>query len=313
MSVVYGITVFFALALIVTCMIIDKQKDRRFLLLFVCVFLCNLGYFLLSLSTTLPVALMAYRLTYLGSVFLPYFLMMMILNLCRLSYIKWLPSLLIIVGIFMFLIAASAGILPIYYSSVSLQIIDGVSLLVREYGPLHVVYSVYLISYFFAMLIIIAHAIHRKKLVSTFHAVFLLCAVLCNLAIWLAERFLPRGFEFLSVSYILSGIFILLLYGILQEYDLLNRPPVTPSAADNSELFTAVQISRICTSAEIAATLTPRERDVLECLLANDRRADIAEKLFVSESAIKKYTSAIFKKLSATNRIELFAQCKKYL
>ena len=206
MPVAYGITVFFALALIVTCMIIDKQKDRRFLLLFVCVFLCNLGYFLLSLSTTLPVALMAYRLTYLGSVFLPYFLMMMILNLCRLSYIKWLPSLLIIVGIFMFLIAASAGILPIYYSSVSLQIIDGVSLLVREYGPLHAVYSVYLISYFFAMLIIIAHAIHRKKLVSTFHAVFLLCAVLCNLAIWLAERFLPRGFEFLSVSYILSGV-----------------------------------------------------------------------------------------------------------
>lgn len=312
MSVAYGLTALIALALIMICVLTDRRKERWMLPLFVCVFLCNLGYFWLSLSTALPMALMAHRLTYLGSVFLPFFLTMMILSLCRLPHARWLPPLLIFAGAVMFLIAASVGILPFYYSAVSLEIRSGTAFLIREYGPLHSLYAVYLLAYFIAMLSIIVYAIRHRKLVSTLHAAFLLCAVLCNLTIWIVEKFIPRGFEFLSVSYVLSGLFVLLLYGILQEYGLLDAPPAPP-AEESSALFSSAQISRICSAAQITALLTPREREVLEYLLANDPRAAIAEKLFVSESAIKKYTSSIFKKLSVTNRIELFAQCKKHL
>lgn len=48
-------------------------------------------------------------------------------------------------------------------------------------------------------------------------------AVLVNILVWLIEQFLPRGFEFLSVSHILSEALILFLYGVFQQYNMKKR------------------------------------------------------------------------------------------
>ena len=49
----------------------------------------------------------------------------------------------------------------------------------------------------------------------------MLSATLFNTVIWLAERFISRNFELLSVSYIITELFILLVYGIVQQYEAL--------------------------------------------------------------------------------------------
>ena len=49
----------------------------------------------------------------------------------------------------------------------------------------------------------------------------LLSAALCNTVIWFVERFISRNFELLSVSYIITELFILLVYGIVQQYEAL--------------------------------------------------------------------------------------------
>ena len=57
-------------------------KNRWYLGLLLCVSVINGGYFWLSGSQTLPDALMANRMSYLGSVFLPMTMLMIILNTC---------------------------------------------------------------------------------------------------------------------------------------------------------------------------------------------------------------------------------------
>ncbi|MBQ4282637.1 MAG: hypothetical protein IJB96_01760 [Lachnospira sp.] len=322
MSVAYGIISVISLLLVGVCLIVDKKRDMLLLMMFVAVFICDLGYFLISIAKTLDFALNANRLAYLGSVFLPYCLLFMILNLCGITYKKWLPVVLVVISVLVLLVASSPGVLSIYYSEVSIEIADGATRLVREYGSLHILYYIYLFAYFTAVVSVIIYAIYKKKVVSKMHVAFLFSAVLCNIVIWLAEQFLPRGFEVLSVSYIMTEIFILLLYAILQEYGCINNgvvvlPPKhsiakVESGSNENEFFTSEEIERIFSECDIIETLTNREKDVFRCILANKKRKDIAEELFVTESTIKKYTASVFKKMAVTNRMELFAKLKNY-
>lgn len=233
MSLAYGIISLISLCMIGLCVAADKKRDIWLLLVFVSVSLCNLGYFMVSVSPNLGSALNSNRIAYLGSVFLPFFLLMMVLRFCGMKRSKPLMITLVTVGIVMLGITTSPGILPIYYSTVDIEISDGATKLVRDYGPLHVLYYVYLIGYMLSMAGVAIYAIVKRKIRSRSHTVLLLCAVLCNIAIWLAEQFLPRGFEWLSVSYILTECLILAIYHSMQKQGLLVQEGQTQSYTIN--------------------------------------------------------------------------------
>jgi len=106
---------------------------------------------MLSVSKSLGSALNSNRLSYLGSVFLPFFLLMMVLRFCGIKRPKPLMITLVTIGIVMLGVTTSSGILPIYYRTVEIEIVNGATKLVREYGPLHLLYYVYLIGYMLSM------------------------------------------------------------------------------------------------------------------------------------------------------------------
>ena len=82
MSLAYGIIALISLCMVGICVASDKKRDVWLLLVFVSVSICNLGYFMLSVSQSLGAALNSNRLAYLGSVFLPFFMLMMVLRFC---------------------------------------------------------------------------------------------------------------------------------------------------------------------------------------------------------------------------------------
>lgn len=331
MVVTYGIVCAVSLLMVGICLAVDRKKDIFLLLMFISVFVCNLGHFLLSVAPSLSFALNANRLAYLGQVFLPLLLLKMVSDLCNLKYKKRTFLVLCAVSGAVLLVTLTPGLCTWYYNHVSIETVDGVTRLIRDYGPLHVLYYFYLFSYFTLMLAVIIYAAVKKRITSTLHVSFLLCAVLCNIVIWFTEQLLPRGFEFLTVSYIMSELFILLLYGILQEYGIVteNGGLVIAHAAGTAEsslsgtphsgetdgisLFSEVQIDRICTNADVLALFTERELQVLRQLLINRQRKEIADALFVTESTIKKHTKSIFNKLDVTSRFELYAKLKQYI
>jgi len=228
MSLAYGILALISLCMVGVCVVSDRKRDVWLLFVFVSVSVCNLGYFMLSVSQSLGSALNSNRLSYLGSVFLPFFLLMMVLRFCGMKRQKSLMITLVTIGIAMLGITTSPGILPIYYSTVDIEIADGATKLVREYGPLHALYYVYLIGYMFSMVGVVVYAIAKKKIKTRFHTILLLCTVSCNILIWLAEQFLPRGFEWLSVSYILTECLILVIYRSMQREGLMREDGRTP-------------------------------------------------------------------------------------
>lgn len=320
MSTVYGLAMAVSLLMIGVYYYVDRKHDKYLLLLFVSVAVSDFGYFLLSLSKTLDAALWSNRIAYLGNVFLPFSLLMMIMTLSRFTYPKWLPKVLVAVNTVMLLIAASGGWFPIYYKNVSLDFVNGLPVLIKEYGPLHAVYKVFLFAYFSAMVAVIAYTAVKKTVVSSKHTVFLAFVIIGNIAIWLVENMIHSSFEFLSISYILTEGMILFLYSILQDYGLKDTPQnvdaITEQHIETVEIikaFSDEQIDSIMKNWSAVDTLSQREKEVLRFLLENKKRKVIAETLFVTESTIKKHTAAIYRKLETANRTELFEKAKKEL
>ena len=223
MALGYGVISTIALIFAGVCVAVDRKKEVWLLMLFISVFICDAGYFLLSISKSLEWALLSNRIAYFGSVFLPFFMMMIIFHLCKIHYPRWLPAILISIAFVIFLITASPGYLTIYYKTVSVEFVDGITRLVREYGPLHILYYIYLFLYSAVMLLTAAYSIVKKKIEDPICGVILSMSVLINLVVWLIEQSLPHSFEFLSISYILSEALILCLYGTHEQNNMRQR------------------------------------------------------------------------------------------
>lgn len=328
MAIIYGVITVLSLLLFLGYCCIVQKKDTWFVLLYISVFVVNLGYFALAISTTLGEAMLANRIAYLGSVFLPLCMLMIIMDVCRIDYSKIFLGMMITISILTFLLAASGGYLDWYYKEVSVVMVNGAAVLEKEYGPLHNWYFVYLALYFGMMIGTILVSYWKKRLVSYRHALLLASLVLGNIMIWFIEQLIHWDFEFLSVSYIVTELYLLLLHDMLQDYEaaqqilIRQREPLSEYkkiellewAEQEEEIVAEEEIMQFeelkeeepAARQELLETLTAREWDVLKHLLENKKRKEIAEELNVTENTVKKHTSHIFTKLRVASRKELF-------
>ena len=114
MTFYYGITFIVSLLMLILHFRIDRKRNIWLLLLFTFVAVSNAGYLALSLSRTLTAALLSNAVAYLGNVFLPFFLLMMVIQLSYVRYPRQLPAILILLNAVMFLIATSGGYSSVY-------------------------------------------------------------------------------------------------------------------------------------------------------------------------------------------------------
>ena len=82
MIITYAIMAVIATALLIGYTAFVRKKDPWLFLLFVCVSIVNIGYFLLSVSKTLEFAIIANGIAYFGSVFLSMCMLLAIIRLC---------------------------------------------------------------------------------------------------------------------------------------------------------------------------------------------------------------------------------------
>ena len=192
LSIAYGVLALLAVLLLTAYLLFNTKKNRLFLALFGCVAASNCGYFLLSITNHLTIAKFANALSYFGGAFSMLVMLFIIYDVCRMRSRKWLFCLLTGISIAVFAVAASGDWLGLYYKSISLEHVNGMTCLVKEYGPLHSLYALYLAAYVALMLMIIAYASKTKRLSSPKYTLFLLVAVLLNVGVWLVEQCLTE-------------------------------------------------------------------------------------------------------------------------
>ncbi len=342
LSVIYLSATIISLLLLLGCSIAVKKNKKWFILLFTSVLVVNMGYTFLSISSSLESALWANRLSYLGSVFLPFFMLMIILDTTNTKIKKRLPYLLLVVSILIFLVAASPGILDIYYKDVSFGVVDGVSVLLKVYGPLHPVYLFYLLGYFSAMVAVIIRAYLKKTIDTAANAVVLATAVLVNIGVWLIEQKTNIDFEFLSVSYIISELFLLGVHLVMKENErlkeLLETKDIKLESKESFESKEAFDDNRLqeeqidqkeqqkienktfVSEEEMelfykgVEKLTPTEKAIYEAYLMGKSTRDIMNELNIKENTLKFHNKNIYGKLGVSSRkrlLEIYKAAKE--
>lgn len=323
MSVIYVATSILSLVLLLGYCILVKKKEIWFLVLFSAVTIVNVGYLSISLSSTLDEALLSNRISYLGSVFLPVSMLMTILKTCRIKLKKWMVATILGISAVVFIIAASPGYLDIYYKEVTLVTIDGASVLEKVYGPLHSIYLYYLLLHFSAMIGVVIFAIITKRIKSGTYAVMILISVMINISVWLMEQLVDIDFEFLSVSYIVTELFLLGISFMIQEHSIINQLIISQQTAkgEAEETFSAVEqkasssVENSTCSDELREkyeylssrlyTLTPTEMDIYNMYLNGSRTKDIMATLQITENTVKYHNRNIYSKLGVSSRKQL--------
>lgn len=324
MTVIYGAIALATFLLMIGYWKLVKEKEKWIQYLYIAVFGINAGYFFLSISGNLQMALVANGIVALLSAFLPFFMLMSIMKVCSLNCSKHLFGVLIFAGCLIFLLTASGGCSTLYYREVRLEFINGAAILIKDHGPLYFIYGVYLFLYFAGMIGVILYTMKRKNDISYKIAAFLSTTVLCSILVWLLEQLIDVDFELLAVSYLFAELFLLLLYMILEEgsVTVVEEQSVAETfsedkieeqveKADTSNETISDQIQTRTAGSDLTGIekLSEREKEVLILIMDNKKRKDIAEELEITENTVKKHTAHIFAKLGVSSRKELFAKC----
>ena len=324
LSIVYGAVALLSILLFIFYFLFDKKKNHLFLALFGCVAASNCGYFLLAISTSLTAAKLANGLSYFGGAFSMLVMLLIIHEVCQTRKRKWLTWCLTGISVVFFALAASGDWLGLYYRSVSLEFVNGTTHLIKEYGPLHGLYAWYLAGYVVMMLACIVSAARHKRLSSPKYTAILLVAVLLNVGVWLVEQTIHEEFEFLSVSYMVTAVLLLLIYNMLCDYGII-RPETGVLSVQMLTQLNTRQINpgalppgieqMFRSFAEKARTLTSAEQRILNYYINGHDIAEIPDLAFISIHTVKKHNRSIYQKLEIASRdelmlyIELFRCC----
>jgi len=331
-SVIYIATSILSLLLLAGYCTLIKKREPWFILLFSAVAVVNIGYLSLSISSTINEALLSNSVAYLGSVLLPVSMLMTILKTCKIAIPKWSILIILFLSAIVFLIAASPGYLDVYYKEVTLIKVDGATVLKKEYGPLHSVYLYYLLGHFASMLGIIIYARKTKRIKSSSQAVLLLTAVFINICVWLMEQFVNLNFEFLSVSYIASELFLLGISLVIQDMTLQNAmvtnhrtAPTSSSPEIKSTSLSDDNVKSSNPSApnteknlqekaeylqSVLYTLTPTESQIYKLYIAGKNTKEVMADLGITENTLKFHNRNLYSKLGVATRKELIAVSK---
>ena len=326
LTLVYGAVAMLSVLLLIGYLLLEKKKERNFLFLIACVAAVNSGYYLLAAANTLRLAMVANAISYFGAAYSVLAMLMIISDVCQMKKRPWVRLVSIVLSTAAFLLAASGDWLGLYYRSVDLEVVNGMSRLVKEYGPLHPLYTIYLLSYMAVMTAIVLYAAGKKRLASPKYTALLLVAVLLNIGVWAVEQAVDVDFEFLSVSYIVTEVILLLMHGMLRDYGIVQPNGALVSVQMLTQLNTCqINPGQLPPNmedmfrhfAEKVKTLSAAERRILNYYIAGHEIAELPELVFVSINTVKKHNRSIYQKLEIASRdelmlyIELFRCCDR--
>ncbi len=316
MAIAYGII--FALSLLMPPLyflfIRKKQNEPWLFILFVCISIVNLGYLLVALSKTVEFALWANKITYLGQVFVPMCMFLLISRLCGYVYKRWQICLLIGLAIVMFAIIFTTGYLDWYYTDVELGKSAGATYLIKEYGVLHPTNLIYVVTYFVVMLLVAFVSLIREKDASQKLAGLMLAVVLCNIGMWIIEKIISWNFELLSISYLMSELAFFFVYLLLQDYILKTEVPEQPLEKTRVIVLNSIpkadKLARVLALVPENKKLTTRQLEMLDGLLDGKSQKEIAADLHISENTVKWHMGLLYTTLNVCGRDEIYALFK---
>ena len=146
------------------------------------------------------------------------------------------------------------------------------------------------------MIGVAAHAAKRNKMRTTGQMTVLISVFSVNIGVWFIEQKVRFDFELLSVSYIISELFLLGLHFMIQEEErLLEEQMKLINPEEEPENKISKEQKEICKIfSDGFKTLTPAERHIYGMYIEGKATAEIREELNITENTLKYHNKNMF-------------------
>ncbi len=209
-----AILTYYIICTILSCILlyailaVIKQKNALHIIFFIFICIANFGYTFLALSKSVDEALLANKISYIGS-FLPMLIILSNAEFCRIKLPKSFKGFLLILNIIQFYLVNTIGYTTIYYKTASLEKYKGISYLVKEYGPGHNYYVFMLIFETVLAALIVLYALLKNRNTPYFTIIYLTLGVFATILVFFIERLIELKIELIPFSYIIVAIMYL--------------------------------------------------------------------------------------------------------
>ncbi len=196
------------------------QLDVDMTVMFTLVPLIIVGYIKLATSATLDTAIYANQITYLGGCFLQLLIFLIVCNLCHVRLNGGIRFALFGIATIIYLFVLTIGSNPWFYKSVRLEKNDGISILVKEYGPVHSVFYAVLITYVILALAMVVYAYRYRPDVSMLNLNLITFTMSASVLLFFGGRFITKSVEFAPLTYIIAETGFLAVSYRLRLYNI---------------------------------------------------------------------------------------------
>lgn len=211
-----------ALALFLLICFFKSKIDLSYYLLFIAALIANFGYMQLANTKDLNSALMANQIVYLGTGFTPLFLINCIKILCKAKIKRIFQLFFLCMGFYSIILINTnfLGFNHLYYKKLTFNVVNGIGCLVKEYGPLHTFYPLYLLVAIFMSLAMIFNSIAKNKDVPYTTSISLLLCMVLAVFSYGFRIFMHIEYELLPFTYTTIQIILLILLRRIRLYNI---------------------------------------------------------------------------------------------
>ena len=199
-----------------------RPLNTFFTAFFFSIVLADFGHLFLALSTTIEGAIVANKVCYLGSCFLPLLLFLLICRLCSFNVPRWVKLILFAYSTLVFALSCTVGFSDIFYESVRYVVLNGLGSYMPTYGPGHVLWNILLYSYVIANIVVIVLAEKQKRNVSyrTLFAIAILAVF--SIGLFIMARYMENDTLLMPLVYLIDELVLLYICALVKMHDVMN-------------------------------------------------------------------------------------------
>ena len=202
-EVIFGISF---LLTVIYVMIWRKHFDLNLTVIFILVPIVNLGYYLYANSADKYAAMNAYKIIYIGSCFLPFFVTMCVLNLCEIEVPRPLRFFAFLINTTLYVFVLTVGKTPYFLKSLTVHHNVFGTEVKQEYGPVHTALLVVIILYLAIEIVAIVYSGIRKSQISNTILRRLFFPVIVTLFGYLGNKLIGTKIEVVPFTYVFAQI-----------------------------------------------------------------------------------------------------------
>ncbi len=206
MAFLYLVCILVALGLLFWLKLFDVRNSTTQFVTLLIILVANLGFYFVAVATTVSEAVLGQKIGYVCGVFMPAFYFFMVLEICHINIKTYISAILLAIQCAIYGVVCTIGTNDLFYKNVSIDTVNGTTVLVREYGQLHGIYIVSMFLYLLASIVVAIYSVTKKKNINRGSVIAMIGFLILGVGVYVFEKAIHYTFELAPAAYVLLMI-----------------------------------------------------------------------------------------------------------